>query len=331
MDHTRATRLIDGYYEHLLAVRDLASHCQLGWSPVKSQGAEETIGQLRSIVDAYGPPLVIKSDNGSAFVSDLTLTFWRNHQVEALFSPAGYPGYNGALERSNSTLKSLTDHQAQDESHPWRWTGENVSCAHRLANSVSRPWGHEGPSPAACWENRQPITPEERREFAQRLEVERAQAAIDLGLVPGVELDHSVRARRDRLAMERTLIALGYLSKREVRRPRRLKSARRARPSPAQRTATGPTMLPAAPSDRLPPALISPSAVAAEKNPSLQLASAASGVRMRLLRACGRWRTSPRASASSLTSTQREPTTLSWPRRIINPLFNVLKAVKIMW
>ena len=75
-----------------LAVRDLASGAELAWQPVSNQTAAPTVAVLKSLIDQHGPPLVLKSDNGSAFASEefgevlasheiVWLTFSRLHAV----------------------------------------------------------------------------------------------------------------------------------------------------------------------------------------------------------------------------------------------------------
>jgi hypothetical protein len=67
MDFAAAPQPIDGVYPYLLAVRDLASGYQLLWWPVRSPSAEEAILALCSLFAWHGAPLVLKTDNGSAF------------------------------------------------------------------------------------------------------------------------------------------------------------------------------------------------------------------------------------------------------------------------
>jgi hypothetical protein len=216
MDHSQAREPVDGCYPYLFAVRDLASHRQLAWYPVMTQRAEEVIPILRELFAQHGPPLVLKSDNGSAFVAGITQQAMLEMAVAQLFSPAGRPQYNGALERSNSTLKTYTQQQAIAEGHPFRWTSADLDAARQLANTITRPWGHRGPSPDERWQAREPLTDAERATFTETLEAERLQAAQDLGLDPNEPLSHTDRSRLDRLAIERTLEKLGYLTKRRV-------------------------------------------------------------------------------------------------------------------
>ena len=67
----RALQPVDGVSPYLLAVRDLASHRQLAWHPVQTVTAEETLPILLDLFRQYGAPLVLKNDNGSAFIAEL--------------------------------------------------------------------------------------------------------------------------------------------------------------------------------------------------------------------------------------------------------------------
>ena len=220
MDHSEPKHPVDGVYPYLLAVRDLASSRQLAWHPVKTVSAEETLPVLDALMQEHGAPLVLKSDNGSAFIAESTCDAMREQDVAQLFSPPRWPSYNGALERSNGVLKTYTHQHALAEGHPFRWTSEDLQHAMQLANTISRPWGHRGPTPEEAWQAREAIDAEQRANFRAVLARHRAQAAEDLGLD-----DHEVllaskdRARRDRLALSRTLEELGYLTLQRVRRP----------------------------------------------------------------------------------------------------------------
>jgi transposase InsO family protein len=58
---------IDGRFPYLLAVRDLASGYVLAWLPVTAAAAARTRAVLAQLFAQYGPPLLLKLDNGSAF------------------------------------------------------------------------------------------------------------------------------------------------------------------------------------------------------------------------------------------------------------------------
>jgi transposase InsO family protein len=219
IDFSEAIHPIDGIYPYIFAVRDLASHQQLAWLPVADEKAETILPILRDLFLEHGPPLVLKSDNGSAFIAEATQSAMFEAVVAQLFSPPRRPQYNGALERSNSTHKTYTQQRAAVEGHPYRWTAEDLEHARQLANTISRPWGHTGPTPAEAWQQRSPITHDERKQFQQALSEARIEAANDLGLDLAASLSISDRARFDRLALSRALQELGYLTKKRVHRP----------------------------------------------------------------------------------------------------------------
>jgi transposase InsO family protein len=117
MDFSEPLYPIDGIYPYLFAVRDLASHWQLAWCPFTGETALETIHVLVELFRRYGPPLVLKSDNGSAFIAESLAAVLQDWGVFQLFSPPRHPQYNGALERSNATLKTFTHQHAIHEGH----------------------------------------------------------------------------------------------------------------------------------------------------------------------------------------------------------------------
>jgi hypothetical protein len=192
MDFSEAPHPIDGAYEYLFAVRDLASHYQIAWIPVPDLRAQTVLPLLWQLFGEHG------------------------------FSPARQPRYNGALERSNGTLKTYTSLHAIREGHPLRWTSDDVEHARQLANTISRPWGHQGPTPEESWQAREPIDTDRQQAFQDTLQQNRPQAADDLGLKDTYSLSQPDCRRLDRLAISRTVEQLGYLTmKRERRRKRK--------------------------------------------------------------------------------------------------------------
>ena len=219
MDHSEATQLIDGQYEQIFAVRDLASHRQLAWRAVPSTGAAEACEILEELFARHGPPLVMKSDNGSAFIAEVMQELLRRHRVTPLLSPKRRPQYNGALERANSTHKVYTHQHAVADGHARYWTAKDLDAARDLANTVTRPWGHQGPSPDQAWQQREPITDQQRNEFARELESQRNVACTELGFTDRENRTPIQQDRIERLAISQTLERLGYVTKHEMRRP----------------------------------------------------------------------------------------------------------------
>ena len=231
MDFSEAPYLIDGVYQYLFALRDLASRYQLAWFPVPDEKAETIRPLLGQLFQEFGPPLVLKSDNGSGFIAQVLRKWLSTQQVSQLFSPARHPQYNGALERSNGVLKTYTGVHAIQEGHPFRWTSDDLEHARQLANTISRPWGHKGPTPAEAWQARQPLTGEQRRAFLDSVQTHLPQAAADQGLPDIRSLSALQHRMASRMAISRALCQLDYLS---MKRTRRHKRQRAPAPAPSE-------------------------------------------------------------------------------------------------
>ncbi len=315
MDFSQARYPVDGIYPYLFAVRDLASHRQPAWQPVASEKADEVLRVLADLMREHGAPLVLKSDNGSAFVAELTKAMLDEAAVWQLFSPAGHPQFNGALERSNSTLKTYTHQQAVAEGHPFRWTSDDLDRARTLANTISRPWGHRGLSPDQTWQSRAAITDQQRAQFQQALGEQRSIAAQDLGLDVSADLSHVDRSRLDRLAIARTLELLDYLTKKRVTRA----ANKPKRPSRKKLARDHSELAPASAS----------STPCAEKKKSRGLARSRAGATMQASSA-RREQVPPGNLSSPLrVSAQRERANSPWWRKPFTLLLSVVKAAKI--
>jgi len=212
MDHTDPPRPVDGRWRHILAVRDLASRMQLGWIPVASEDAAETCQALAALFRRHGPPLLLKSDNGSAFISDPTRRLLQSWQVFALLSPPRTPQYNGACEAAGGAMKTRSEHQAILHQRSGEWTAADLAAAQEIANHLHHPWGYRAPTPAQVWQCRQPITAADRTAFHGAVEQHRAQAADQLGFAKNHPLGRQAQARLDRLAIRRACVECGLLT-----------------------------------------------------------------------------------------------------------------------
>jgi transposase InsO family protein len=211
MDFTEAPASIDGCDPYLLAVRDLGSGQQLLWLPVPKADAEHTIAALRSLMAQHGPPLVLKTDNGSPFGAGVTQDFLRESKVFSLFSPPRTPRYNGAIEAGIGSLKSRTERHATREGRPGLWTRDDVAFAQLEANTTARPLGPTGPTPDERWRARTELTPAQRTELAAIVETYRREALPGAGSPPESDLSTTRLRLIDREAIRRALVELGYL------------------------------------------------------------------------------------------------------------------------
>ena len=231
MDFTKTQHSIDGKTQIIFTVRDLASHYHLCWVPVEDEKAQTIIPILNRLFREHGPPLVLKSDNGSAFIAEEALELLKDWQVLPLFSPPRQPNYNGALERSNTTLKVYTHTSAVSDGHPFRWTSDDLAQALTVANELTRPWGANGETPAERWRSRARIGEHDRRQLLDLVEAQREVARDDLGLSD--KLSASDHRAVDRMAISRSLQQLGHLTATPVRRsaskPKRPDSEHRER------------------------------------------------------------------------------------------------------
>lgn len=71
------TSSIEGIYTRLLVVRDLASGYVLVAIPALEESAAFVLHVLESLFRWFGPPLVLKSDNGGPFIADEVKAFLR--------------------------------------------------------------------------------------------------------------------------------------------------------------------------------------------------------------------------------------------------------------
>ena len=206
-DFTETARRIDGDKPYLLVVRDLASHMVLLALPTKCQTAEVVIAALSTLLAKHGAPLVLKSDNGSAYIAERTRETLALAGVKHLYSPARTPSYNGSCEAGNTGLEARIAHQAYAAGRPWCWRSEDVRRAVEQGNRLLRPWGPTGRTPAEVWTARDRAM-QEHVDFAR--EYLEALAANDYET--NVERTRREQAKVDRVVIPVALEACGLLT-----------------------------------------------------------------------------------------------------------------------
>ena len=205
MDHTQLDAPIDGGEPYLFLVRDLASGKVLTALPTRSTDHAPVLAELERLFALHGPPLVLKMDNGSAFVHKDVAKRLTYHGVTALRSPARTPSYNGSVEAGMGSFKRYLERIAAQHGRAGHPTRDDLEGALLLQGSLGGPRGAKA-TPAQAWRDRTPITAEERRAFLQAL----AEARETL------LCDSSPHAIKDRVAVRTVLTALNYLV---IRRP----------------------------------------------------------------------------------------------------------------
>jgi transposase InsO family protein len=202
---------IDGIHLTLLAVRDLASGRQMLWQPVHAATAAVAAEVLAGLFLVHGPPLVMKSDNGSAFGAPAVATVLHDFGVLSLFSPPHTPSYNGAIEAGIGALKARTEAHAARHGRPGHWSWDDVAAARLEANATARPHGPSGPTPDDSWAAHASIAPADPVSFAALVEDYRCVTRRELMLRSDGPLPVLTGRAVDRVAIRRALVEHGLL------------------------------------------------------------------------------------------------------------------------
>jgi transposase InsO family protein len=212
MDFTKVRHPVDDIYPYVFAVRDLASGQQLAWQPVLDMEAATAHAELQFLFTIHGAPLVVKSDNGSAFRAASMKSKLAPWQVWPLYSPPGQPGYNGAIEASIGSLKKRTQHAAYLAGHAGEWTTADLDRARTLANLVARPRGADGPTPQQLWESRRTPTLAERAAIGVAVRRLEQRLRDQDGIAPDLALDHYEQAALHRRVLQQVLVERSLLT-----------------------------------------------------------------------------------------------------------------------
>ena len=229
MDFTEAPESIDGEYRYLLLIRDLASGRQLIALPCQSQSSEVVIAALKTLFHWHGVPLVLKMDNGPAFIAEDLKTFLATWRVAPLYSPPGTPAYNGSIEAGIGSLEVRAFYESARHDRPGQWTTDDVAAARLQANVTVRRFGPTSPTPDEAWRARTPISDLESHLFRQAYDRQRQRACAERHHAPSEPESHWLRASIDRVALSHALIERGLLliRSRRVTPPLTLRSASR--------------------------------------------------------------------------------------------------------
>lgn len=113
IDGTWFDRPVDGHGRRALVVVELHSRRTLCVQAVPGERAAAAITCLRRLIALHGAPLVLKADNGSAFVANCVARFCRRHGITLMHSPVRRPRWNGTCEVSGRWAKHRAEAHAQ--------------------------------------------------------------------------------------------------------------------------------------------------------------------------------------------------------------------------
>jgi hypothetical protein len=203
---------VEGAFGRMLALRDLASGAQLLWLPVADESSRSARDGLALAFRQHGAPLVLKSDNGSAFIAEEFRALLAEWGVWPLFSPPRTPRYNGSCEAGIGSMKARTHQRAALAGRPGEWTCDDAEAARLEANQTARPWGSGGPTPEEAWRARRPIAAGERAAFAETAGRLEREARREQGCPADGPLGPVVQAAVSRVTLRRALVAHGLLT-----------------------------------------------------------------------------------------------------------------------
>jgi len=212
MDHADPPSPIDNEYASIFTVRDLSSGTQLAWLPVLDETAKTTCDALLALFIEYGPPLVLKSDNGSGFKSHRLAALLDHWQVVPLRSPPVTPRYNGSCEAGVGAMKTRTHYRAAEQGRPGMWTCEDLEVARRRANEEHHPRGHTRPTPLGEWQTSAAIDANERQAFRQLIDRIRHELEEDRSFAEKEIPTRDELAKLKRDVVRRALVESGILS-----------------------------------------------------------------------------------------------------------------------
>ena len=133
IDGTFLDRRVGRRGRRALVVVELQSRKLLKLKSVRGECIDELRRCLQELVLQHGAPLVLKLDNGSAFVSVALAEWCATHGITLLHSPVRRPSYNGTCEVSgrwgNTAPTARPALAAPSSSSSRTWTTPSLSAA----------------------------------------------------------------------------------------------------------------------------------------------------------------------------------------------------------
>ena len=106
IDHQKICMTATCYNQVLVMIGHFTKYAEA--EPCMTASAEETCDHLINLwIARHGCPITFQSDNGKAFVGDLTKELMKRSKVKQAHSTTYLPQTNGLVERQNRTLLSM--------------------------------------------------------------------------------------------------------------------------------------------------------------------------------------------------------------------------------
>jgi len=169
---------------------------------VPGELAASVVTCLEGLFEKHGVPLVMKADNGSAFIAELVAELCRRYGITLLHSPVRRPRYNGTCEVSGRWAKRRALAAAQERGPP------ETLCQADLDHAVT----FTGTMPK--------IDDALRQSFLAAVARELAGVAAERGLVIDDHTRDHVLRSLTRVAVQRALISCHMLTIRGREYPR---------------------------------------------------------------------------------------------------------------
>lgn len=106
IDGTWLDQAVAGSGRRALIVVEMQQRKVLALQSVSGERASAVLALLAQLVQQHGAPLVIKADNGSAFIAACVSHFCRRHRITLMHSPVRRPRWNGTCEVSGRWAKA---------------------------------------------------------------------------------------------------------------------------------------------------------------------------------------------------------------------------------
>ena len=105
IDGTWLDRPVPGLGRRALIVVELNRRRTIAFQAVRGERAADVRALLLRLIDLHGRPLVLKADNGSAFIARSVAELCRSRGITLMHSPVRRPRWNGTCEVSGRWAK----------------------------------------------------------------------------------------------------------------------------------------------------------------------------------------------------------------------------------